>query len=78
MMAIVMDPDFQSLIANEDEIVDGTKATVSAGWEEVYVEDGKVVNIVDGKSVYPPFSESIKVGSASKDTTVTSEEMGAF
>ena len=43
MLAIVMDPDFQGLVAGEDEICDSAKAHITAGWEEVFVEDGKVV-----------------------------------
>lgn len=33
MMAIVTDPDFQALIAGDDDIVDPSKASVTAGWE---------------------------------------------
>ncbi|PSN67736.1 hypothetical protein BS50DRAFT_675780 [Corynespora cassiicola Philippines] len=71
MMAIVTDPDFQSLIAGDDDIVASDRATVVAGWEEVYVEDGKIVNVEDGKSVYPPFSQCIKVGDASNEVSTT-------
>jgi hypothetical protein len=73
MMAIVMDPDFQALIAGDDEVVDPERATVTAGWEEVYVEDGNIVNIEDGKSLYPPFTECIKAGDASKPTSAPSD-----
>jgi hypothetical protein len=41
---------------------------VISGWEEVYVEDGKIVNIEGGKSLYPSFAECVKVGDASKAT----------
>ena len=41
MVAIVMDPDFQALVADEDKMVDSERATLIAGWEEVYVEDGE-------------------------------------
>jgi hypothetical protein len=74
MQAIVTDPDFQSLIAGDDAIIDVENATVSAGWEEVYIEDGKIVNIEDGKSLYPPFTESVKVGDPSVRSEMTDEE----
>lgn len=67
-MAIVMDPDFQALVAADDEVTDSERATVVAGWEEVYIEDGKIVNVENGESLYPPFGECIKVGDASKRT----------
>jgi hypothetical protein len=68
MLAIVMDPDFQTLVAGDDKTVDLTKATITAGWEEVYVENGKIVNVQDGESIYPAFAECVTVGSASKVT----------
>lgn len=73
MMAIVTDPDFQALIAGDDEVIDNDKATVTAGWEEVYVEDGKIVNIEDGKSLYPSFVECEKLGAAGKRTTAPAD-----
>lgn len=63
MQAIVMDPDFQSLVAGEDEICDQTRAKVTAGWEEVYVEDGKVVD-----DDYGTYEERISAGSGSVAT----------
>ncbi|RYN18569.1 hypothetical protein AA0112_g11473 [Alternaria arborescens] len=74
MQAIVTDPDFQSLIAGDDKIIDVENVTVTAGWEEVYIEDGKIVNIEDGKSLYPPFAECVKVGDLSVRSEVTAEE----
>lgn len=74
MQAIVTDPDFQSLIAGDDKIIDVENVTVAAGWEEVYIEDGKIVNIEDGKSLYPPFAECVKVGDLSVRSEVTAEE----
>ena len=71
MQAIVTDPDFQWLIAGDDAIIDVHNATVTVGWEEIYVEDGKIVNIEDGNSLYTPFEESVKVG----DSSVRSEMM---
>jgi hypothetical protein len=68
MLAIVMDSDFQTLVAGDEKTSDMTKATITAGWEEVYVEHGKIVNVEDGESVYPAFAECVTVGSASKPT----------
>ncbi|GKZ24595.1 hypothetical protein AbraIFM66951_011999 [Aspergillus brasiliensis] len=62
--AIVMDPDFQSLVAGEDEICDQTRAKLTAGWEEVFVEDGKVVD-----EDYGSFEELIALGQDSKPTS---------
>ncbi|KAF2469557.1 uncharacterized protein BDR25DRAFT_288459 [Lindgomyces ingoldianus] len=73
MMAIVTDPDFQSLIADDDDIVDPSKATVTAGWEEVYVEDGKIVNIENGKSIYPSFAECEKLGAVGRATSISAD-----
>jgi hypothetical protein len=74
MQAIVTDPDFPSLIAGDDAIIDVHNATVTAGWEEVYVEDGKIVNIEYGNSLYTPFKESVKVGDSSVRSEMTAEE----
>ncbi|KAI9040423.1 EthD domain-containing protein [Aspergillus affinis] len=60
MQAIVMDPDFQSLVAGEDDICDQTRAKVTAGWEEVFVDDGKVV-----EADYGTYEERISAGSSS-------------
>lgn len=68
MMAIVMDPDFQALVAGDNDYVDTERATVTAGWEEVYVDNGEIVNVVDGQSQYPPYSECIKLADASQPT----------
>jgi hypothetical protein len=68
LMAIVTDPDFQALVVGDDEVVDAERATVTAGWEEIYVEDGKIVNTENGQSLYPPFTECIKAGDTSKRT----------
>jgi hypothetical protein len=73
MMAIVSDPDFQSLIAGDDDFVDASKASVTAGWEEVYVEDGKIVNAEEGKSVYPSFAECMKLKEAGHATSIPPE-----
>ncbi|KAH7125648.1 EthD domain-containing protein [Dendryphion nanum] len=59
---IVTDPEFQELYGGESEVVALDKGTMTIGWEEVYVEDGKVVNVVDGRSAYPTFAESSNLG----------------
>jgi hypothetical protein len=41
---------------------------VISGWEEVYVEGGRIVNVEDGKSLYPSFAKCVKVRDASKAT----------
>jgi hypothetical protein len=64
MQAIVMDPDFQALVAGEDEICDQVRAKITAGWEEVFVEDGKIVDVD-----YGTWEERSRVGQDSKLTT---------
>lgn len=67
LVAIVMDPDFQALVAGDAEVTDMERGTVTAGWEEVYVEDGKIVNVdEDGKSTYPTFAECLKASDESE------------
>ena len=73
MLAIVMDPDFQALVAGEDEVCDQSTATLNAGWEEVYVDEGKVVNVVDGESQYESFAVNSKIGSEGKTTSAPSD-----
>lgn len=61
MVKIVMDPDFQALVTGDEEVTDAQKGSVSAGWEEVYVENGKIVNVdEEGRSLYPGFKEAVK------------------
>ena len=65
MMAIVLDPDFQSLVAGENEICDTERAHLTAGWEEVFVEDGKVV-----EGVFGSYDERSNVGASSKRSEI--------
>lgn len=65
MLAIVMDPDFQGIVAGEDEICDQAKAHVTAGWEEVYVEDGKVV-----EGEFGSYEQRSNVGAQSKRSEI--------
>lgn len=51
------DPDFQVLQAEEGPYVNLVHTVVTLGWVEKYVDDGRVVNLKDGKSTYPPWSE---------------------
>ncbi|KAF2453854.1 hypothetical protein BDY21DRAFT_354343 [Lineolata rhizophorae] len=59
MLAILTDPDFQALVTGEDELklADQDRGTLVTGWEEVYVEDGKVVNVEDGECMYGTYAE---------------------
>lgn len=57
-------------MAGDGELEDMDRATVVVGWEEVYVEDGKIVNVEEGKSLYPSFAECVKLGVTDKLTTV--------
>ncbi|MCJ1320042.1 hypothetical protein MMC15_005378, partial [Xylographa vitiligo] len=43
MLAIVLDPYFQTLVAGESEICDTEKAHLAVGWKEVFMEDGEAV-----------------------------------
>ncbi|OTA70056.1 hypothetical protein K449DRAFT_441412 [Hypoxylon sp. EC38] len=51
------DPDFKALQVAEGPYVNLVHTVVTLGWVEKYVDGGKVVNIKDGKSMYPPWSE---------------------
>jgi hypothetical protein len=61
--AIIADPDFQKLAAGDDEICDSTRGKITAGWEEVFVEDGKIVD-----ADYGTYEERSSVGLGSKET----------
>ena len=64
LLAILSDPDFQALMAEEDagDLQDPSKATICAGWEEVYVDNNEIVNIEDGKSLYGTYQERVSSG----------------
>lgn len=72
MFNVIMDPDFQALVGEADAVIDNDKAHVVAGWVEVYVDEGKVVNIDEkGETMYSqPFAEKIKIGWESQVTSV--------
>ncbi|PYH72225.1 EthD domain-containing protein [Aspergillus vadensis CBS 113365] len=44
MAAIVKDPEFQELLSGDSEILQPT-AKVTAGWDEVFVDNGQVVTM---------------------------------
>ncbi|KAM6484625.1 EthD domain-containing protein [Trichoderma sp. SZMC 28011] len=47
------DPEYPvKMHPDEQYMFDSSKMQVTIGWVEVYIQDGKVVNIVDGKSAY--------------------------
>ncbi|KAL2072670.1 hypothetical protein VTL71DRAFT_12013 [Oculimacula yallundae] len=50
----VQDPEYpERVLPDEMRFMDQKNSVVTVGWEEVYVKDGKVVNIDgDGKSMY--------------------------
>ncbi|GAQ04938.1 hypothetical protein ALT_2259 [Aspergillus lentulus] len=58
------DPEFQALQASEEPFVDPVRTVVSLSWVEKYVDEGKVVNIVDDKSTYPSYDRLLDLSSA--------------
>lgn len=56
LQALMADPEFQAMLAEEVDIIDPSRANLTLGWEEVYVEDGKVVNIEGGAGTYPDYT----------------------
>jgi len=50
----VQDPDYPAKVGPDEKyFLDPSTSMVTVGWEEVYVLDGKVVNITeDGRSTY--------------------------
>ncbi|KAJ4346819.1 uncharacterized protein N0V89_010751 [Didymosphaeria variabile] len=58
--ALLADPDFQKLMGDEADMCDPGRAELSIGWEEMFVEDGKVVNVEDGTSAYQPWADSVE------------------
>lgn len=67
MAKIVTDPDFQALTTMETHIIDVLRGTLRAGWEEVYVEDGKIVEVPVGG--YGEYEEKIRLATEAKGTT---------
>lgn len=50
----VQDPEYPDTVAPDEQyLLDPSTSMVTVGWEEVYILDGKVVNIrKDGNSLY--------------------------
>jgi hypothetical protein len=50
----VQDPEYPEKVKPDEQyLLDPSTSTVTVGWEEVYILDGKVVNISEsGKSLY--------------------------
>ena len=50
----VEDPEYpEKVLPDEQRFMDQSNSVVTVGWEEVYVKDGKVINIdKDGLSVF--------------------------
>lgn len=60
--AVRTDPDFQALQSSEDPYVNLVYTVVMLSWVERYVDNGNIVNIVDGKSTYSPRSVLLDLG----------------
>ena len=47
------DPEYPTILfPDEQYLLDKPTSIVTVGWEEVYVLDGRVVNIKEGESVF--------------------------
>lgn len=57
LTAVGQDPEFQALQAEEEPYISRTHTVASLGWVEVFVQDGKVVNIANGKPTYGTFAD---------------------
>ncbi|KAI0179355.1 hypothetical protein GGR52DRAFT_535864 [Hypoxylon sp. FL1284] len=51
------DPDFAALQAEEGPFINMVHTVTTLGWVEKYVDGGRVINVKDGKSTYPSWSE---------------------
>lgn len=50
LRALLTDPDWEGkVVAFEKEWIDTSRAEVQIGWENAYLEDGEIVNIVETK-----------------------------
>ncbi|KAI1810344.1 hypothetical protein GGS20DRAFT_594769 [Poronia punctata] len=68
LLGISGDKDFKVLHGEAEPYVDLTTTNITVGWVEVYLDNGKLVNIdSDGKtSLYPSFEEMSDVPLANK------------
>ncbi|KAJ5263498.1 hypothetical protein N7478_011103 [Penicillium angulare] len=58
------DPEFQAFQVSEEPFVNRVHTVVSLSWVENYVDESKVVNIVDDKSTYPAYDELLDLSTA--------------
>lgn len=65
-----MDPDFQAIVSTEVNVIDNSRGSLRIGWEEVYIEDGKIVEVTDG---YGDFAEKSQLGSSSNPTSASAD-----
>lgn len=67
MKNILTDPDSQAMTATETHTIDDSRGTLRAGWEEVYVEDGKIVEV---PSVgYGEYEDKVRLATEAERTT---------
>ncbi|EMR67563.1 hypothetical protein MGN70_009731 [Eutypa lata] len=58
LLAVSADQEFKDLHLESEPYVRHDTATVTLTWIEVYLEDGKMVNVsAEGESLYPSFAE---------------------
>ncbi|RAO73299.1 uncharacterized protein BHQ10_009311 [Talaromyces amestolkiae] len=58
MNAIAQDPGFHRLQQEELPFIDQNRPPKATfGWVEAYIVDGKIVNIKDDRSTFPPFKQ---------------------
>lgn len=67
LLAVSSDEDFKALHIEAAPYVRLDETTVALSWVEVYLEDGKLVNIgADGQSLQPSFAEQSNVQVSNK------------
>ncbi|KAF2005803.1 hypothetical protein P154DRAFT_615757 [Amniculicola lignicola CBS 123094] len=59
LTAMVTDPDFQALVAEEGPKAVNDRGDWIIGWDEVYIEDGKIVNVEGKESAYATYEEKV-------------------
>ncbi|KAI1735344.1 hypothetical protein F4680DRAFT_307748 [Xylaria scruposa] len=75
LTAVNVDPDFQALQSAEGPYVNLIHTVVTLSWVEKYVDNGKAVNIVDGKSTYPPRSVLMDLSNATLGSAEKAENL---
>ncbi|KAF8846561.1 hypothetical protein BDZ45DRAFT_638067 [Acephala macrosclerotiorum] len=58
LVAVATDPEFVALQTEEGPYVTKNGCVATLGWVETYIENKKVVNISEGKTLYAAFAES--------------------